>query len=75
MIELIVPMTSTMDDNLQSYISEDGLTALTHWTTNLESLPGVKSAEWISKSTIGQSYTRIIFETEEEKTFFILRWS
>jgi hypothetical protein len=41
------------------------------WTGYIESLPHVKDAKFVD----GESYTLITFDSEEHKTWFLLRWS
>jgi hypothetical protein len=69
MIQLKVPTNSIMDDNL-----EDAYNHTDSWESYIKSLPYVKDAvwEWDEDSL---SHTRITFESEEHKTWFILRWS
>ena len=45
-----------------------------HWTRYIESLPHVKSAQFVA-SKPGKEYTLITFDSEEHKTWFILRYS
>jgi hypothetical protein len=43
------------------------------WTMYIESLPHVKAAKFVYGE--GDSYTLITFDSEEHKTWFILRYS
>jgi|688.fasta_scaffold850658_1 hypothetical protein len=75
MIQLIVPSPSSMDKKLEAEWGEIVLT-MDKWTQYIKSLPGVKDAEWVSSSrSKGNPHTLITFESESDKTWFILRWS
>jgi len=74
MIQLIVPWPSPMDNNLEDYVRSY---AGDDWVSKVKLLPGVKDAEWVfaSRSSVYSSHTLITFESEADKTWFILRWS
>jgi hypothetical protein len=76
MIQLKVPTHSAMDNNIEAEWALSESYELITWTMYLESLPYVKSARFVFKTTLnGDSHTLITFESEEHKTWFILRWS
>jgi hypothetical protein len=77
MIQLKVPIQSAMDENLEEGYNSDVLQAgINSWTQYVKSLPLVKTAQWVAATrTTGTAYTLITFESEEHKTWFILRWS
>ncbi len=74
MIQLKVPWPSLMDNNLEDYVCSY---AGDDWVSKVKLLPGVKDAEWVSasRSSVDSSHTLITFESESDKTWFILRWS
>jgi hypothetical protein len=74
MIQLKVPWPSLMDNNLSDYVRSY---AADDWVSKVKLLPGVKDAEWVSasRSSVDSSHTLITFESEADKTWFILRWS
>jgi hypothetical protein len=43
------------------------------WTMYIESLPHVKAAKFVYGEV--DAYTLITFDSEEHKTWFIMRWS
>jgi hypothetical protein len=75
MIQLTVKQMSSIDYNLERFFGIDGVVIeVDDWVKLVEELPGVKSAEYLG-SDYCSYHTLITFETEEDKTFFILRWS
>ena len=74
MIQLKVPWPSLMDKNIEDYVRSY---AGDDWVSKVKLLPGVKDAEWVSasRSSVDSSHTLITFESEADKTWFILRWS
>lgn len=47
-----------------------------NWEEFLTStIPGIKFAQYIEESTISNCKTLIEFDSEEHKTWFIMRWS
>jgi hypothetical protein len=63
-------MDNNLSDYVRSYAADD-------WVSKVKLLPGVKDAEWVSasRSSVDSSHTLITFESEADKTWFILRWS
>ena len=72
MIQLIVKSQSVIDGNLEAVWESDSI-EIDDWLSFLKSLTYVKDAEWIDR--LLNPYTLITFESEEHKTWFILRWS
>jgi hypothetical protein len=72
MIQLIVKSQSVIDKNLEAEWESDSI-EIDDWLSYLKSLTYVKDAEWIDR--LLNPYTLITFESEEHKTWFILRWS
>jgi hypothetical protein len=76
MIQLKVPAHSAMDDNIEAEWASSESYDLDTWTVFIESLPYVKSARFVFMSSFKDvSYTLITFDSEEHKTWFILRYS
>jgi hypothetical protein len=74
MIQLKVPWPSPMDNNLEDYVRS--YVNDKDWVSKVKLLPGVKDAEWVSATrSNGNPHTLITFESEADKTWFILRWS
>jgi hypothetical protein len=75
MIQLKVPSPSRMDNNLEEEWGAD-VVAMDGWLEYIKLLPGVKDAEWVSSlRSKGNAHTLITFESESDKTWFIMRWS
>ena len=70
MIQLKVPMNSIMNDNLEAECYD----YIGSWESYIKSLPYVKDAVWRWDED-SLSHTRITFESEAHKTWFVLRWS
>jgi hypothetical protein len=73
MIKYTFKFGSTIYQNIaEAYYNDDGyFTSNNTWLKYLASFPGVKFVECGSSST----ETVITFDSVEDKTFFILRWS
>jgi hypothetical protein len=75
MIQLTVKQMSSIDNNLERFFGIGGVAIeVNEWVKLVEELPGVKSAEYLG-GDYWSTHTLITFETEEDKTFFILKWS
>ena len=72
MIQLIVKSSSDIDENLEAEWESADIN-IDEWLSYLKSLTYVKDAEWIDK--VLNAYTLITFESEADKTLFVLRWS
>ena len=72
MIELIIEQDTTIDENLEDHFADYA----GRWAWKLRSLDYVKDARFVHRD-IGfiAGYTVVTFETEEDKTLFLLRWS
>jgi hypothetical protein len=66
---------SDMDNNIiaEWELNEKLCGCPTSWTVFIESLPHVKAAKFVYGEF--DAYTLITFDSEEHKTWFILRWS
>jgi hypothetical protein len=75
MSQLKVVTFSSMDRNIYKEweLSEKLCGYEISWTVYIESLPHVKDAKFVYGE--GDSYTLITFDSEEHKTWFILRYS
>jgi hypothetical protein len=75
MSQLKVVTFSSMDRNIYAEweLSEKFYGYDISWTGYIESLPHVKDAKFVYGD--GDSYTLITFDSEEHKTWFILRYS
>ena len=72
-IELIIPVISTMDSNIERF----GRSTMPEysWLDCIRRLPGVVNATWKYSIDDYTGYTVVNFESEEAKLLFILRWS
>lgn len=68
MIHLVVKSQSDIDKNLEAEWGA-AIMKVDEWLSYLKSLTYVMDAEWFD------SYTVLTFESEEYKTWFLMRWS
>jgi hypothetical protein len=73
MSELKIPSPSTMDSNIEAEWESSESYGFDTWTMYIESLPHVKDAKFVYGE--GDNHTLITFDSEEHKTWFILRYS
>lgn len=72
MIEYSFRRDSVLDKSLSKVWTEvDDITPIA-WFDFLESLPGVKKAQWDTRDN--RVMTHLFFDNEEELTMFLLRW-
>ena len=72
MTQLKVPALSIMDIKLEEGFNSNVIGAGIHsWTQYVKSLSLVKNAHWVAGFP---SYTLITFESEADKTLFVLKW-
>lgn len=67
MTQLKVPALSIMDIKLEEGFNSNVIS----WTQYVKSLSLVKNAHWVAGFP---SYTLITFESEADKTLFVLKW-
>jgi hypothetical protein len=65
--QLKVPALSIMDIKLEEGFNSNVIS----WTQYVKSLSLVKNAHWVAGFP---SYTLITFESEADKTLFVLKW-